>query len=148
MTRTLPQEISQWSCRSSSGCRSLPGERSPGRDHCTGLFQRFMRQATKDAGRIAGLEVLRIINEPRLQPLHTGSTRSMTRRYWYSTLAAAHSTCPYRDRRRRFRSARYQRQQQAWRRRLRPEDHGLLADTFKRNTDRSQERQDGDAAPQ
>jgi len=28
------------------------------------LFQRLPRQATKDAGKIAGLEVLRIINEP------------------------------------------------------------------------------------
>ena len=38
-------------------------------------FNDSQRQATKDAGKIAGLEVLRIINEPTAPPWPTGSTR-------------------------------------------------------------------------
>ena len=54
-------------------------------------FNDSQRQATKDAGKIAGLEVLRIINEPTAAAL-TGSIRTATRRFWYSTSAAARST--------------------------------------------------------
>jgi molecular chaperone DnaK len=48
-----------------------------GRHHRARLLQRRQRQATKDAGRIAGLDVLRIINEPtgggaRLRPRQEG----------------------------------------------------------------------------
>ena len=38
-------------------------------------FNDTQRQATKDAGKIAGLEVLRIINEPTRQPLPMAWTR-------------------------------------------------------------------------
>ena len=48
-------------------------------------FSDAQRQATKDAGRIAGLEVLRIINEPTAAALHTVSIRNMTRRSWSLT---------------------------------------------------------------
>ena len=43
-----------------------------GRHHRAGLLQRRQRQATKDAGKIAGLEVLRIINEPTASALAYG----------------------------------------------------------------------------
>ena len=54
-------------------------------------FSDSQRQATKDAGRIAGLEVLRIINEPppRLWPM--AWTRRAARRFWCTTWAAARS---------------------------------------------------------
>ena len=42
-------------------------------------FNDSQRQATKDAGRIAGLEVLRIINEPTAAALAYGWTRRRTR---------------------------------------------------------------------
>lgn len=38
-------------------------------------FNDSQRQATKDAGRIAGLDVLRIINEPTAAALAYGSDR-------------------------------------------------------------------------
>ena len=44
----------------------------PGGYHRSGLLQRRQRQATKDAGKIAGLEVLRIINEPTAAALAYG----------------------------------------------------------------------------
>ncbi len=43
-----------------------------GGHHRAGVFQRRQRQATKDAGQIAGLEVLRIINEPTAAALAYG----------------------------------------------------------------------------
>ena len=52
-------------------------------------FNDAQRQATKDAGRIAGLEVLRIINEPPQLRWRTAWTSSRTRRSWSSILAAA-----------------------------------------------------------
>ena len=51
-------------------------------------FSDAQRQATKDAGKIAGLEVLRIINEPTAA---AALTRTTTRRLWYTTSAAVHS---------------------------------------------------------
>ena len=48
------------------------GRRSPGCYYGTGVFSDSQRQATKDAGRIAGLEVLRIINEPTAASLAYG----------------------------------------------------------------------------
>ena len=56
-------------------------------------FNDAQRQATKDAGRIAGLEVLRIINEPTAASLAYG-LETATRRFWFTTSAAARSTCP------------------------------------------------------
>ena len=49
-----------------------------GGHHRPGLFQRRQRQATKDAGRIAGLEVLRIINEPTAAALAYGLEKKGT----------------------------------------------------------------------
>jgi molecular chaperone DnaK len=43
-------------------------------------FNDAQRQATKDAGRISGLEVKRIINEPTPPPLHTVSARTRRKR--------------------------------------------------------------------
>jgi len=43
-------------------------------------FNDAQRQATKDAGRFAGLEVMRIVNERLRRPSPTGSTRRRTRR--------------------------------------------------------------------
>ena len=42
-------------------------------------FNDAQRQATKDAGKIAGLEVLRIINEPTLQHLLTDLIKKWTK---------------------------------------------------------------------
>ena len=56
-------------------------------------FNDAQRQATKDAGKIAGLDVLRIITSRRQQPSHTGSTsRANRRRLWSTTSVAVHST--------------------------------------------------------
>lgn len=59
-------------------------------------FNDSQRQATKDAGRIAGLEVKRIINEPTAAALAFGLTRTRraTARSPFMTWAAARSTCP------------------------------------------------------
>ena len=55
-------------------------------------FNDSQRQATKDAGRIAGLEVLRIINEPTAAALAYGMTRRRAARSRSTTSAAAPST--------------------------------------------------------
>ena len=56
-------------------------------------FNDAQRQATKDAGQIAGLEVLRIINEPTAAALWPMAWTSRTARRSRSTiLAAARST--------------------------------------------------------
>jgi len=56
-------------------------------------FDDAQRTATKEAGQIAGLEVLRIINEPRQPPSHTASTRrARSRPSWCSTSEAGPST--------------------------------------------------------
>ena len=57
-------------------------------------FTDAQRQATKDAGKIAGLEVKRIINEPTAAALATASTRSRARRSWSTTSAAVRSMSP------------------------------------------------------
>ena len=56
-------------------------------------FSDSQRQATKDAGRIAGLEVLRIINEPTAASLAYGPDRKPIRKYW-SLIEAALLTSP------------------------------------------------------
>ena len=57
-------------------------------------FNNAQREATKDAGKIAGLNVLRIINEPTAAALAYGlDKRAPTRRSSSSTSAAARSTC-------------------------------------------------------
>ena len=55
-------------------------------------FDDAQRTATKEAGQIAGLEVLRIINEPTAAALAYGLTRTPTRPCWFSTSVAARST--------------------------------------------------------
>src|SRR5262249_17979957 len=47
---------------------------------CPAYFNDNQRQATKDAGRIAGLEVLRIINEPTAAALAYGFGRDVQQR--------------------------------------------------------------------
>ena len=57
-------------------------------------FNDDQRQATKDAGKIAGLDVKRIINEPTAASLAYGLDKEVTtRRSSSSTSAAARSTC-------------------------------------------------------
>ncbi len=53
-------------------------------------FNDAQRQATKDAGKIAGLDVKRIINEPTQQHLLMDLTMRMSRRSWYMTLVVVH----------------------------------------------------------
>ena len=48
-------------------------------------FNDAQRQATKDAGKIAGLEVKRIINEPTAAALAYGLDNEKSRRSWYTT---------------------------------------------------------------
>ena len=48
-------------------------------------FNDAQRQATKDAGKIAGLEVKRIINEPTAAALSYGLDTKKNRRSWYMT---------------------------------------------------------------
>ena len=57
-------------------------------------FNDSQRQATKDAGRIAGLEVLRIINEPTAAALAYGLDKKEGGRSRSTTWAAAPSTSP------------------------------------------------------
>lgn len=54
-------------------------------------FTDAQRQATKDAGKIAGLDVKRIINEPTAAALSYGVDKEKTRRLWYMISAAVHS---------------------------------------------------------
>ena len=48
-------------------------------------FSDSQRQATKDAGKIAGLEVLRIINEPTAAALAYGLDKETDQKTWYLT---------------------------------------------------------------
>ena len=58
-------------------------------------FTDAQRQATKDAGQIAGLDVKRIINEPTAAALAYGLDKGRpTRRSWSTTSAAAPSMSP------------------------------------------------------
>ena len=57
-------------------------------------FNDAQRQATKDAGKIAGLDVKRIINEPPQQLWHTDWITRKSRRSWYTTLEAVPSMFP------------------------------------------------------
>ena len=54
-------------------------------------FNDAQRQATKDAGKIAGLDVKRIINELQQQLLLMVLTTRKSRRSWYTTLVVVHS---------------------------------------------------------
>ena len=57
-------------------------------------FNDAQRQATKDAGKIAGLDVKRIINEPTQRLLLTAWTMRKSRKSWYTTLEVVRLTFP------------------------------------------------------
>ena len=57
-------------------------------------FTDSQRQATKDAGKIAGLDVKRIINEPTAAALAYGIDKENDQKVRYMTLAAVHSMFP------------------------------------------------------
>ena len=57
-------------------------------------FNDSQRQATKDAGRIAGLEVLRIINEPTAASLAYGLDKDGNQKILVYDLGGAPLTCP------------------------------------------------------
>ena len=48
-------------------------------------FNNSQREATQNAGKVAGLEVLRIVNEPTAAALAYGSIRRAMRPSWCST---------------------------------------------------------------
>ena len=58
-------------------------------------FTDAQRQATKDAGKIAGLDVKRIINEPTAAALAYGVDKEQSQRSWSTTSAAVRSMCPF-----------------------------------------------------
>ena len=57
---------------------------------CPAYFTDAQRTATKDAGRIAGLEVLRIINEPTAAALAYGVDKEDDQTIWFMTWVAEH----------------------------------------------------------
>ena len=57
-------------------------------------FNDAQRQATKDAGKIAGLDVKRIINEPTAAALPMDLTNEESRRSWYTTWVEVPLTYP------------------------------------------------------
>ena len=61
---------------------------------CPAYFTDAQRKATKDAGRIAGLDVLRIINEPTVPRSHTVWTRPVTIPSWCTISAVGPSMSP------------------------------------------------------
>jgi len=56
-------------------------------------FNDAQRTATRDAGKIAGLNVLRIINEPTAAALAYGLDKKTSETYWSSTLVAVRLMC-------------------------------------------------------
>ncbi|SUA21376.1 chaperone protein HscA [Neisseria gonorrhoeae] len=58
-------------------------------------FDDAQRQATKDAARLAGLNVLRLLNEPTAAAIAYGWTTPRKARLSCTIWAAAHSTYPY-----------------------------------------------------
>jgi hypothetical protein len=57
-------------------------------------FDDAQRQATKDAAQLAGINVLRLINDPRRRPLPTAWTTPAKASTPSTTWAAAPSTFP------------------------------------------------------
>ena len=89
-------------------------------------FNDAQRQATKDAGRIAGLEVLRIINEPTASALAYGLDKKKDEMIAVYDLGGGTFDISVLDRgRRRLRGAIHQRRYLPGRRRFRPAHHGL-----------------------
>ena len=56
-------------------------------------FNDAQRQATKDAGKIAGLDVKRIVNEPTAAATGLWAGQEKTRPSWSTTSAAVRLTC-------------------------------------------------------
>ena len=56
-------------------------------------FNDRQRQAVKEAGKMIGLEIVRIINEPTAAAMAYGIRRNCTKRSQFTTWAAAHSIC-------------------------------------------------------
>ena len=81
------------------------------------------KHSYKDAGKIMGLDVKRIINEPTAAALAYGIDKETTRRSWLTTLAAAPSMYPSLRWAKAFRKFSQLRATTVWRRRLRPENH-------------------------
>ena len=92
-------------------------------------FTDSQRQATKDAGRIAGLEVLRIINEPTAASLAYGLDKENNQKILVYDLGGGTFDVSILEigdgGRRRLRSAGHRGQQSSGRRRLRSADHGV-----------------------
>ena len=79
MAKLFSARVSHDSTENESRCRSLLGESVTQAVITTpAYFTDAQRQATKDAGKIAGLEVLRIINEPTAASLAYGVEREGT----------------------------------------------------------------------
>jgi molecular chaperone DnaK len=96
-------------------------------------FNDAQRQATKDAGKIAGLEVLRIINEPTAAALAYGLDKKKARHHRGLRPRRRHlRRLDPRDRRRRVRGEVDQRRHLPRRRRLRHALVDYLADEFKK----------------
>lgn len=58
-------------------------------------FNDSQRQATRDAGRVAGLEILRILNEPTAASLAYGLDRKESQTILVFDLEAAHLMCQF-----------------------------------------------------
>ena len=100
-------------------------------------FNDSQRQATKDAGRIAGLEVKRIINEPTAAALPFGMDKKPATIACIDLGGGTFDISDHRNRRHRrrapVRSAGHQRRHLPGRRRLRPAHHRLHRPSSKRN---------------
>jgi hypothetical protein len=83
-------------------------------------FDDAQRQATKDAGKLAGLDVLRLLNEPTAAALAYGLDKKRTASSRSTTSAAAPSTSPSSPRRRRVPGEVHGRRQRPRRRRHGP----------------------------
>jgi hypothetical protein len=88
-------------------------------------FNDNQRQATKDAGRIAGLEVLRILNEPTAAALAYGFGKEITQKAAVYDLGGGTFDLRPRDRQGRLRGAFHRRRYLPRRRRLRRPHHDL-----------------------
>ena len=70
-------------------------DRHAGGDHGSRLLQRLPASGHQDAGKIAGLEVLRIINEPTAAALAYGLDKKSNERILVFDLGGGTLTCPY-----------------------------------------------------
>jgi molecular chaperone DnaK len=83
-----PRRSAPWCCRTQSDAEAYLGTTvTEAVITVPAYFTDAQRQATKDAGRIAGLDVKRIINEPTAAALAYGLDKETTRRSWSTTWA-------------------------------------------------------------